>query len=238
MADLSSDSVASVNEAFEAITTLQSRSEAMVAIVDRLPVGVFLVGNGCKVHETNDRARKILSLNDGIQIHRGVLKAASRSETRHLHEVVAVALDPQKWHKYTGEDVIVLSRPSGQLEFSALVSPLIADQDVFDKAFAVIFLSENSRPLQIDPRRLKTIFAFTPAEARVASLLAQGLKVEDIAEYLGNSLNTVRTHLKGIFDKTGCDRQAEVVRIILSGVPIILRSEKSQNGDHLRNSRL
>ena len=92
MADLSPDSVASVNEAFEAITTLESRYEAMVAIVDRLPVGVFLVGNGCKVHTKNDRARKILSLNNGIQIHRGVLKAASRSETQHLHEVVAVAL--------------------------------------------------------------------------------------------------------------------------------------------------
>ncbi len=233
MADLSPDSVASVNEASEAITTLQYKYQAMAAIVERLPVGVFLVGNGCKVCETNECARKILSLNDGIQIHRGVLKAASHSETQHLHEVVAVALNPQKWHKYTGEDVIVLSRPSGRLEFSALVSPLIADQDVLDEGLAVIFLSELSRPLQIDPRRLKAIFAFTPAEARLASLLVQGLKLDDAAEYLGVSLNTVRTHLKRIFLKTGCDRQSEVVRIILSSVPIILKSEKIQNGDFL-----
>ncbi len=227
---IAKDVIASANAVVEANTTLEAKYEAMLAILDRLPIGVVLVGRGCKVHETNECAREILSLDDGIQIHRSVLKAVLRSETQQLHDVVAVALNPQKWFKYTGEDVIALSRPSGLLEFSALVLPLTTDQDVLGEPLAVIFLSEMSRTLQIDPRRLKKIFAFTPAEARLASLLVQGLKLEDAAEYLGVSLNTVRTQLRGVFAKTGCDRQPELVRIILSGISIILNSEKSQKG--------
>ena len=70
----------------------------------------------------------------------------------------------------------------------------------------------------------------------MASLLVQGLNLQDAAAYLGVSLNTVRTHLKRVFSKTGCDRQPEFVRTILSGVSI-LKSE-SKNGQLPRKSRL
>ena len=86
--------VALVNEAVPAThTALQAKHEATFAILDRLPTGVILVGHGCEVHEANERAREILSLDDGVQIHRRVLKAASSSETLLLHRVVALALE-------------------------------------------------------------------------------------------------------------------------------------------------
>ncbi len=44
-------------------------------------------------------------------------------------------------------------------------------------------------------------------------------------DYLEVSINTVRTHLKRIFVKTGTDRQADLVQIILTGVHIILTPE-------------
>ncbi len=229
MVDILARSVALVNEAVEATNTaFQAKHEATLAILDRLPTGVILVGHGCEVHETNERAREILSLNDGIQIHRRALKAESSSVTLHLHRVVALALEPHNGFPLPGEDVIVLSRPSGLLDFIALVSLLTANQDVLGEPLAVIFLSETSRPLHIDPRRLTKIFGFTPAEARLASLLVQGLCLTDAATYLGVSLNTLKTHLKRVFYKTGCDRQSELVRIILSVNPITPNSESKE----------
>ncbi len=51
MVDLSPESVALVNEAAEATNTaLQAKYEAMLAIVDRLPIGVILDVRGCDVH--------------------------------------------------------------------------------------------------------------------------------------------------------------------------------------------
>ena len=99
------------------------------------------------------------------------------------------------------------------------------NQDVSLEPLAAIFLSETSRPIEIDPRRLEKLYNFTPSEARVVSLLVQGLNLDNAATYLGVSLNTVRSHLRTIFDKTGSGRQPELVRIILSGVSIIQKSE-------------
>jgi DNA-binding CsgD family transcriptional regulator len=64
---------------------------------------------------------------------------------------------------------------------------------------------------------VQSLFDLTPAEARVARSLASGKTVEAIATEGGVSLNTVRTHVRGVLEKTGCTRQAEVIAL-LSGI--------------------
>jgi DNA-binding CsgD family transcriptional regulator len=63
------------------------------------------------------------------------------------------------------------------------------------------------------------LFDLTPAEARVARSLAAGKTVENIASDASVSLNTVRTHVRGVLEKTGCNRQAEVVALLTGIVP-------------------
>ena len=50
-----------------------------------------------------------------------------------------------------------------------------------------------------------------------AALLASGYRLEQVAEILGIAYETVRKHLKQIFGKTGTYRQAELVRILVTG---------------------
>jgi DNA-binding CsgD family transcriptional regulator len=52
----------------------------------------------------------------------------------------------------------------------------------------------------------------TTAEARVARSLASGKTVEDIASD-GGTLNTIRTHVRGVLEKTGCNRQVDIVAL-------------------------
>jgi DNA-binding CsgD family transcriptional regulator len=54
-------------------------------------------------------------------------------------------------------------------------------------------------------------FGLTPAEARLASIIAEGLNPERAAEELGISRVTARNQLKAIFAKTGTHRQSELV---------------------------
>jgi len=61
---------------------------------------------------------------------------------------------------------------------------------------------------------VQSLFDLTPTEARVARSLASGKTVEDIASDGGVSLNTVRTHVRGVLAKTGCSRQVEVVALL------------------------
>jgi DNA-binding CsgD family transcriptional regulator len=66
---------------------------------------------------------------------------------------------------------------------------------------------------------IQSLFDLTPAEARVARGLTTGETVETIAFRGGVSRNTIRTQLRGVLEKTGCSRQAEVVAL-LSGITI------------------
>jgi DNA-binding CsgD family transcriptional regulator len=40
--------------------------------------------------------------------------------------------------------------------------------------------------------------------------------VEDIATDRGTSANTIRTHIRGVLEKTGCNRQADIVALLTS----------------------
>jgi DNA-binding CsgD family transcriptional regulator/ketosteroid isomerase-like protein len=60
------------------------------------------------------------------------------------------------------------------------------------------------------------VFALSAAQSRLASEIAGGCCLTDIAASLGISINTARTHLSRIYDKTGVSSQHALVRVLLS----------------------
>ena len=63
--------------------------------------------------------------------------------------------------------------------------------------------------------RLRRRFRLSKAEARVATLLSDGLAPRMIADRLNVSIHTVRSQLQAIFNKTDTSRQAELTSLIL-----------------------
>ncbi len=57
-------------------------------------------------------------------------------------------------------------------------------------------------------------YGLTPAQARIAALVGEGLTLNEIADRLGNSVHTVRTTLKQIFLRLGVHRQADLARLV------------------------
>ena len=47
-------------------------------------------------------------------------------------------------------------------------------------------------------------------------MVERGADLKQVSEELSVSVDTVRTHLKHVFDKTGTHRQAELVRTLLT----------------------
>jgi DNA-binding CsgD family transcriptional regulator len=82
-------------------------------------------------------------------------------------------------------------------------------------AFALI-ISDPNRAIELDHAALCRLYGLTPAEGRLAALLANGKHIESAAHLLGVSIHTVRTHLKHIFSKTETSSQSDLVRLILS----------------------
>jgi DNA-binding CsgD family transcriptional regulator/PAS domain-containing protein len=61
---------------------------------------------------------------------------------------------------------------------------------------------------------LANTFGLTPAVARVASIIAEGLNPEQAAQQLGISKATARNQLKAVFAKTATHRQGELVALL------------------------
>jgi DNA-binding CsgD family transcriptional regulator/pimeloyl-ACP methyl ester carboxylesterase len=68
-------------------------------------------------------------------------------------------------------------------------------------------------------------FGLTPAEARLTARLCDGASLKEAAEDLNVSVNTVRNQLTAVFEKTGVNRQSELVRALSDLRPLSRRIE-------------
>ena len=83
-------------------------------------------------------------------------------------------------------------------------------------AFAASDLVQSSSSTGVPVElRLRRRFRLSKAEARVATLLSDGLAPRMIADRLNVSIHTVRSQLQAIFSKTDTSRQAELTSLIL-----------------------
>jgi DNA-binding CsgD family transcriptional regulator len=90
----------------------------------------------------------------------------------------------------------------------------LSARDIFVRCAAVLVLTPVTLPQAPPVELVQSLFDLTPAEARVARSLASGKTVDDIATDGGTSANTIRTHVRGVLEKTGCNRQADIVALL------------------------
>ncbi len=82
-------------------------------------------------------------------------------------------------------------------------------------ARALLVISDLDQKSTPPSAVLAQTFRLSPAEARLASLVATGVSVAQAAEQFGVSLDTIRTQMKAIYAKTGTRRQSELVSLLL-----------------------
>lgn len=93
--------------------------------------------------------------------------------------------------------------------------PLRGDaRDVFSRAHGLVLVNVVDRRLSPSAEILQGLFDLTPAEARVARVIAEGLGIDAASSQLQVSRETVRTQLKGIFAKTGRASQSALVALL------------------------
>ena len=104
------------------------------------------------------------------------------------------------------------------------ITPLsLNTRDLFGgDGFLMILVSGHNRGIP-SADLLRALFDLTPAEARLARRLVEGLNLEAAANESGVTYATVRSQLKAVFAKTGVHRQAELVSL-LSGFGIEARA--------------
>jgi DNA-binding CsgD family transcriptional regulator len=90
----------------------------------------------------------------------------------------------------------------------------LSARDIFVRCAAVLVLTPVALPQAPPVELVQSLFDLTPAEARAARGLAAGKTVDDIAADGGTSANTIRTQVRGVLEKTGCNRQVDIVALL------------------------
>lgn len=185
---------------------------AFVAMVNRnrpLPdVPRFRIDTSAKLLWHNDAAAIELAEGRGLVVRGGRLQARQRNANRELQSAI----------RWAG------SLESG-FEIRAGALPILPDpaHDETAKIWWVTFdagiiqVAVNDRRLPDEKLALATaVYGLSAAQARLAKMVVAGQPLPVAAADAGISLNTARTHLRRLFEKTGVRNQAALVRALLT----------------------
>lgn len=201
--------------------------QGTVEALNLLSVGVAMVDADGKVLAMNDAADAIIRNGDGLRIGRVGLETSEGGKAVTPAGLIARCAENTPAAPFEPISVLAVPRPSGRRPYSLLVCPFSGVADPWDdvQTAALVFISDpESTTGGYGSELLRHVYKLTPAEARVATMVAQGHRVLDIAEQLKISVHTARTHLKRIFEKTGVERQAELVQLLYGSLSL-LRSD-------------
>jgi DNA-binding CsgD family transcriptional regulator len=187
-------------------------------MLDRFDHGVVLLAASGHVVHANSEAERQLAARDGLSVEQGQLRAAMPADTKRLQQLISEADRAARGASLQPRQTLRLPRPSGgeDLVIRVLpVAPVVASSfGAGELATIALFIHDPGRGAQPVEEMIAQGFGLSQAEGAVAARIWEGDSIADAASNLGLSPNTVKTHLKAIYEKVGVDRQSALVRRI------------------------
>ncbi len=200
-------------QVFSAIERERGRASASAEAFRRMNFGWIALDERCRIVELDAQAERLLERMGSLRrgpydrlvpaqptIDRqltGLVKAMAQ-DRRHRPRAINLSQDP--W-------------------VDILVAPMRVDTLAGGgRAVAAVYLRGDRSSIADRHEQLVDLFGLTPAEARLAWALAQGLSIAEAAHAHGLTTETARYYSKRIYAKTGARGQVDLVRNILTGV--------------------
>lgn len=192
------------------------RQASLSEALDRLATGVIFINENLKVFYTNKSADALLKSSRPLALKDGYLSCTSVEKTAELQRLVL---------QETG-NTFTLER-EGEPPLHLLVSPLHSHNENYghDLPIAIIHIFETVQDSERIEDVIRSLYNLSPTEARIAAKLVLKPDLQDIANNMGITYNTARTHLKRIYSKTKTNRLSTLVHMIVTGpVGLLLHS--------------
>lgn len=180
--------------------------------LNQMMLGSFIVDAGGRLTASNRIARDAFEDMEALSLEDGIFKIRDQRLNKQFYEVLA-SIDDNSYGAVSrtlklGDEVGLTLRPIRAEDRSNY--PLHSQ--------AVVFLSDPKGVQDIPTATLRDLFGLTETEAKVAVMLTNGLTIDEVAEDMGVSKNTAKTHAKNIYDKTGVNRQIKLIQLISNSV--------------------
>ena len=200
------------------------RIDQLEQAMDALSTGVFLADSG-GITYMNSSAKRLIDRGGVLKVKNNRLTTARSRSADMFSQAVTASLDGLAPRKIGAHMVPIPSEDGGGLLASVLPlswqeagNPLGAMP-----GSAAIFVQDVSEQPQFAGGAFAKLYGLTPSELRISLEIAKGHSLQELSDILGVSSNTVKTHLKHVFAKTGVARQSDLARLILMSTPPVRR---------------
>lgn len=199
--------------------SLREMNAWTTAMLDSKPVAILLLDQHKRVVYANRRAEAFRSGGDGVRMSATGMVLLRKKDNDKLQHLIARVLLADRAPGASG-GVVYGPRPSGKRPFCITVAPASVHCGMltaFRPAVCITIADPEAKTfLPVD--HVAAAFGLTQAEARLAVLLATGEELRSAAIALGITYPSARARLAQIFEKTQTRRQAELVRVLLTGL--------------------
>jgi DNA-binding CsgD family transcriptional regulator len=182
-------------------------------VLEGICAGMVLIDARGRITHANAAGRAMLA--DGAIVSivgRGLLAFANRGIASHLRDTIASTV---RGDIAVGTAVIAVplnTRNGERYVIHAL--PLTSGLRDRHRAVAALFIHQATLAAPSLPEIIAKSYSLTPAELRVLLAVVDVGGVSEVAEALGISATTVKTHLGRLYGKTGTRRQADLVKLV------------------------
>jgi DNA-binding CsgD family transcriptional regulator len=189
---------------------------ALADTLDGLAAGVLLVDATGRVAHANASGQAMLANGDVIRATGGRLAVADPAANVALHEILAAAAGGDRTLGVKGI-AVPLTAGTGE-RYVAHVLPLTSgarrQAGASCAAVAAVFVQKATLDLRSPIEMLTKLYRLTAGELRVLLGIVDINSIQRVAETLGISEATVKTHLRHIYEKTGTSGQVELVKLV------------------------
>lgn len=218
-------------KAFEMNRTTRQLNQlhsAVLAALDHVHVGICVVLEDASVVVANAEAQRIFSLADGIAPKEGKqLQVRDPATQDKLWRAISLTAKSARGANGLSHQSLLVERPSGNPAFVVDVAPL---RDALSEiehgltgAIVTVIDPDNPRPFRID--RLSTAYGLSQAETNVCQHLIEGWSNQRIADSRNVTVDTVKTQVRSIMQKTGTHRRADLLRLVVQTSPPISQGD-------------
>jgi DNA-binding CsgD family transcriptional regulator/PAS domain-containing protein len=193
-----------------------ARMEALADTLGKLATGVFMVDADGRIGYANAAGQAMLDQGSVVRARQRTLAAVDPDAERELRDVIAAA---GRGDNDIGIRGVAVPLGGSQQErwlahVLSLTSGARRQAATSYSAAAAVFVRKITLALPSPLEVLAKLYPLTASELRVLQAVVEVGGVPAVAEALGISRATVRTHLHHVFQKTATKRQSELVKLV------------------------
>ena len=204
---------ASIGRLFDRTRMAQA---ALTETLENVEAGIFLVGPQGHIVFANMPGRGILEEGTLLRQRENTLVAVEPRAQRMLRDIFVAAQGGDMSVGGRGVSIPLSAAPHGR--WFAHVLPLTSGDrrrtGALYSAAAAVFIRKVSPASPLPLEMLARRYGLTVSEIRVLDALMKVSGVRALADLLGLSQATVKTHLHNVFRKTGTARQSDLIKLI------------------------